>query len=1535
MSRFHFTIRVFVVCMLLVMLAGPLAGGSFAEEATPTAEQPFELVEQAADPTPEPTAEPAPPVDPTEEPLAPGPAPEIPLEEEVEEPIIEEIGEPVTEEPSVTESADPTAPPEVETVEPEPTAVEETVQSADVVFESVTGNGFIVRDDFGIFQHTLPSVAISVLNNDSLTESIADIEIQVVQIVSGPPSLVVECEVENCFVSPGIDFIGTIQFDYFVQSKFDSLAAGSARVTMEFIDLVATPVADNFTVQKNLPVALAILANDQEKDGPGDPLTVFSVDTTGLKGTLTGCVPSGECVYTPPARFVGNDRFTYTLSIPDPAGSGSRVATGPVVVSIFVREQASIANPDSATTDQDIPVTVFAMRNDVSPDGDPLFITLCDQPQHGSAKLETISGERACVYTPAPGFTGEDSFIYNLDDTSGTQQFGTVTITVVPPVEAKDDLFTTDYLNNAGFVVDPRGNDPGALADSSVRIVNVSLISGPQGASVTGCESGSCTVVAGTDFVGELIFSYQLENTSGKRGGAARVRVVYTDEPARGEADLFFTKKKLPVVMDLTANDADADQEPVVIQSFDTSGLVGTLSNCDLAVGCIYSPAPGFSGTERFRYALSIPDPAGSGTRVSGAFVTVTVVVQNEIVQAVNDVTETSEGVPVAVFPLRNDINPDGDPLTLVSCGSTSLGEVRLDESNGEPVCIFTPNPGFSGSAFFGYAVDDSGTQRVASVEVRVNEASSLPPVAVDDEKIVNLQGAELPVLRNDTDPEFGQLMISSFTQPRLGRVDCVEFLGATPFCLRLAFVPLGNIGQTVTFTYEVIDPTGEVSAPATVRITIVDEPGPVANDDAFTVEADRRSSIDVLLNDSPTRQLPLFVDDVEHGPEIDVTCNRPDPFGLGGCLLLVVQPRADFRGPTTLRYVAMNEDGEITNEATVQLDVTAPSNLRPLTTPDPVTVELGQSVLIDPLANDTDPEGGPMVFDTGFGQGVFGLVECVQIVLLDPSNPFTDYCTLIRYTANTTVGVDNFEYVALDSEGEIESGSIIVTIVESEPTPTVEPTETATPTEGPTETATPTEEPTATATPTEEPTQTATPTVDETVVASPTLVPSESPTTEPTPTTVPAETPTQAPSPTSVPTDVATEEPSPTADPPGIASPTAVPTGETTTPTPESDASPTAIATETTPETTSTDVPGNDGTPTAIPTEVPSETTTPTPVPSAEPTEEAEPTAVPTQDASPIATVTATPTAAASATPTPGEETSPTAEPTNEATPEQTPTAETTPIVIGNLPPDLVADFFVMPAGTTLTVDAPGVLANDSDPEGDPFTAVLLQQAQHGQLALAADGSFTYTPNSGFVGTDTFTYIAGIPFFDARLQSVRLDIALVTIDVQADVATPEVTPTAEPTDEPTLDPTATPTAAPTEVPTEDPTEEPVDDITPTVVSTAVPTEETTPEPSPTEAPTEVATEEPTEDPDASPTAEPTEEPIEDPEPDPTAIGGVDDDGAEDRDESVGGEETEPAKLPETGAAPPADGGIAWLAPLAAAVALGALGLRIRKPFKR
>lgn len=78
------------------------------------------------------------------------------------------------------------------------------------------------------------------------------------------------------------------------------------------------------------------------------------------------------------------------------------------------------------------------------------------------------------------------------------------------------------------------------------------------------------------------------------------------------------------------------------------------------------------------------------------------------------------------------------------------------------------------------------------------------------------------------------------------------------------------------------------------------------------------------------------------------------------------------------------------------------------------------------------------------------------------------------------------------------------------------------------------------------------------------------------------------------------------------------------------------------------------------------------------------------------------------------------------------------------NEAPGALPDHFDTEYETAVSVPAPGMLINDSDPDGDPITAHLYTGPSNGTLTnLMEDGSFTYTPNPGFHGADTFLYYA------------------------------------------------------------------------------------------------------------------------------------------------------------------------------------------------
>jgi len=116
-----------------------------------------------------------------------------------------------------------------------------------------------------------------------------------------------------------------------------------------------------------------------------------------------------------------------------------------------------------------------------------------------------------------------------------------------------------------------------------------------------------------------------------------------------------------------------------------------------------------------------------------------------------------------------------------------------------------------------------------------------------------------------------------------------------------------------------------------------------------------------------------------------------------------------------------------------------------------------------------------------------------------------------------------------------------------------------------------------------------------------------------------------------------------------------------------------------------------------------------------------------------------------------------------NDGTTTSDPITVTLTVAAVNDPPVAVADSYTVNEDATLTVDAAsGVLANDTDVEGDAKTAEVVTNPTHGTLTLNANGSFTYTPTGNYSGPDSFTYRAK----DANGQSQPITVTITVVGV-------------------------------------------------------------------------------------------------------------------------------------------------------------------------
>ena len=219
----------------------------------------------------------------------------------------------------------------------------------------------------------------------------------------------------------------------------------------------------------------------------------------------------------------------------------------------------------------------------------------------------------------------------------------------------------------------------------------------------------------------------------------------------------------------------------------------------------------GFVGTDSFNYEIA--DESGE---VDQATVTVNVLPdsngpENDAPFAVDDFATTTKRVPVEGDLLANDVDPNGDSLTInmIPVQQPSNGTLVINRNG---TFIYTPNPGHEGTDSFVYEVCDP--DGVCSQATAYITTFNHVPIAVDDEfDLATAESVNGNVLNNDSDPDGDPLTASLMDEPLHGTV-ILNSDGT------FTYTPGATFAGNDSFTYEVCDDTGACSS-ATVTFTL------------------------------------------------------------------------------------------------------------------------------------------------------------------------------------------------------------------------------------------------------------------------------------------------------------------------------------------------------------------------------------------------------------------------------------------------------------------------------------------------------------------------------------------------------------------------------------------------------------------------------------------------------------------------------------------------------------------------------------------
>ena len=776
--------------------------------------------------------------------------------------------------------------------------------------------------------------------------------------------------------TPHTDFNGVDRFTYTVADGAGGTAEASVTVTVSPVNDLPVAAADAATTDEETAVTVEVLANDTDADG--DPLTVDDV-TSPAHGT--GIVnAAGTITYTPASNFNGADTFTYTIS---DGHDGTDEAT--VSITVTPVNDLPVAANDAATTDEETTVTIDVLANDTDADGDPLTVDDVTSPAHGTVKVNAAG---TITYTPASNFNGADTFTYIVSDGHDGTDEATVSITVTPvndlPVAA-NDAATTDEEMPA--TLDVLANDTDADGDP----LTVDNVTPPAHGTAAVAADGTITYTPETNFNGEDRFTYTVSDGA---GGTAEASVIITVTPVNDAPgavdDTATTDEETAVTVEVLANDADADGDPLTVDDV-TPPAHGTATVADDGA-IIYTPETDFNGADRFTYTVS--DGAGG---IAEASVIITITPVNDLPVAADDAATTDEEMPATINVLANDTDVDGDPLTVDDATPPAHGTAAV---TADGTIIYTPETDFNGEDRFTYTVSDgAGGIAEASVSITVSPVNDLPVAADDGATTKEEMPATLDVLANDTDVDGDPLTVDDVTPPAHGTAT-VAADGA------IIYTPETHFNGADRFTYTVSDGAGGI-AEASVSITVSPVNDlPVAADDAATTDEEAAVTVNVLANDTDVDGDALTV--------ADVTSPSHGTATVADAGTITYTPETDFNGADRFTYTVADGQGGIA-EASVIITVTS-VNDAPVAADDAATTKEETAVTVAVLANDTDVDGD-------------------ALTVADVTSPSHGTATVadagtITYTPETDFnGADRFTYTVADGQGGIAEASVSITV--------------------------------------------------------------------------------------------------------------------------------------------------------------------------------------------------------------------------------------------------------------------------------------------------------------------------------------------------------------------------------------------------------------------------------------------------------------------------------------------------------------------------
>jgi len=535
----------------------------------------------------------------------------------------------------------------------------EVASSATVTVRSVDDAPVAIGGTQDVHGNAAVMLHGSDIEGDALTYEVTDLPTHG-NLTGAPPLL---------RYSPDIGFVGEDTLTFTVHDA--SLASAPATLHLE-VSPGSMPVAVSEAVSGNEDQRLDFVLHASDPDG--DPLPLVFTTGNPHHGTLSVSGPNAS--YLPDHDFNGDDSFEFSVSN---GYTSSDIAT--ITIHVASVNDAPVALAQDVAGTEDTTSTITLHGSDV--EGAALTFHV---GQAGNGTV-TLSGATA-TYTPAANFHGSDHFTFTVSDGAATSAPATVSIEVAsvndPPVAG---AVSQNLSEDVPVAVTLQGSD----ADGDP--ITYTIERGPDHGSLGG-DPPRLKYFPDANFNGTDSFTYTVsDGVATSAAATVTLQVAPVNDPPVAFNSTVTTAEDTRVTITLQASDVDGDPLTFSPRSFPSDGTLTTSNGATWT----YVPAPDVNGIRSFDFSVFDGHVSASAT------VKIEITPVNDPPSTRDDFVATDPGTPIAFNVTGNDLDIEGDTLTLDSVDAPAHGTAEIVDGQ----VRYTPDAGFTGVEVFGYTITD------------------------------------------------------------------------------------------------------------------------------------------------------------------------------------------------------------------------------------------------------------------------------------------------------------------------------------------------------------------------------------------------------------------------------------------------------------------------------------------------------------------------------------------------------------------------------------------------------------------------------------------------------------------------------------------------------------------------------------------------------------------------------------------------------------------------------------------------------------